>query len=61
VTNPDEGVWGYTKYGRLANFTPEDTAKLRASRAAELERLHRCPKLLGSFIRHAKVPIRLRL
>jgi len=60
-TNPDEGVWGYTKYGRLANFAPEDTAALRAALVAELERLHRRPKLLGSFIRHAKVPIRLRL
>ena len=60
-TNPDEGVWGYTKYGRLANFAPEDTAALRAALVTELERLHRRPKLLRSFIRHAKVPIRLRL
>jgi hypothetical protein len=60
-TNPDEGVWGYTKYGRLANFAPEDTAELRSALVAELERLHRRPKLLASFIRHAKVPIRLRL
>lgn len=59
--NPDEGVWGYTKYGRLANFAPEDTAELRAALVAELERLHRRPKLLASFIRHAVVPIQLRL
>jgi transposase len=59
--NPDEGVWGYTKYGRLANFAPEDTAELRAALVAELERLHRRPKLLASFIRHAGIPIRLRL
>ena len=59
--NPDEGVWGYTKYGRLANFAPEDTDQLRAALVAELERLHRSPKLLASFIRHARVPIRLRL
>ena len=59
--NPDEGVWGYTKYGRLANFAPEDTAELRAVLVEELERLHRRPDLLASFIRHAGIPIRLRL
>jgi transposase len=58
--NPDEGVWGYTKYGRLANFAPEDTDELRAALVDELERLHRRPRLLASFIRHAAVPIRLR-
>jgi transposase len=59
--NPDEGVWGYTKYGRLANFAPEGTDELRATLVAEFGRLHRRPKLLASFIRHAAVPIRLRL
>ena len=59
--NPDEGVWGYTEYGRLANFAPEDTAELRAALIEELGRLHRRPKLLASFIRHAAIPIRLRL
>jgi hypothetical protein len=29
-TNPDEMVWEHTKHGRLANFTPEDTAELRS-------------------------------
>lgn len=59
--NPDEDVWGHAKYGRLANFTPEDTAELRTVLTKELERLHRRPKLLASFIRHAEIPIRLRL
>jgi transposase len=59
--NPDEGAWGYTKYGRLANFAPEDTAELRSALVGELERLDRRPKLLASFIRNAAVPIRLRL
>jgi transposase len=59
-TNPDEGVWGHTKYGRLANFTPEDTAELRSILVEELERIHRRPELLAAFIRHAEVPIRLR-
>jgi transposase len=59
--NPDEGVWEHTKHGRLANFTPEDTAELRAVLVEELERLARRPDLLASFIRHAEIPIRLRL
>ena len=59
-TNPDEGVWGYTKHGRLANFTPEDTAELRSVLIEEFDRVHRKPELLSAFIRHAGVPIRLR-
>jgi transposase len=57
--NPDEGVWQHAKHGRLANFTPEDTAALRSAVEGELVRLQRSPKLLASFIRHAKIPIRL--
>ncbi len=58
--NPDESVWEHTKHGRLSNFTPEDTAELRAVMVEEFERIHRRPELLAAFIRHAKVPIRLR-
>jgi transposase len=57
--NPDEGVWEHTKHGRLANFTPEDTAELRSAVEGELRRLGRSPRLLASFIRHAGIPIRL--
>jgi transposase len=57
--NPDEGVWGYAKYGRLANFAPADTDELRTTLVGELERLSRSPRLLASFIRHARMPIRL--
>lgn len=58
--NPDEGVWQHTKHGRLANFAPGDTSELRAVLIEELERLHRRPQLLASFIRRARIPIRLR-
>jgi hypothetical protein len=54
-------VWQHSKHGRLSNFTPDDVAELRATVAAELDRLHGKPELLAAFIRHAKVPIRLRL
>ena len=60
-TNPDEMVWQHTKHARLSNFTPEDVAELRATVVAELKRLHEKPELLACFIRHAKVPIRLRM
>lgn len=57
--NPDESVWGQTKYGRLANFTPEDTAELRRVLIEELERLGGQPELLANSIRHAGVRLRL--
>jgi hypothetical protein len=34
---------------------------VRAALIAELGRLHRRSKLLASFIRHAAIPIRLRI
>jgi hypothetical protein len=57
--NPDELVWEHTKHGRLANFTPEDTAELRSALIGEFRRLHRRPELLSAFIRHAGVRVRL--
>jgi transposase len=59
-TNPDEMVWQHTKHGRLANFAPEDTTKLRSEMIREFVRLHESPELLTAFIRHAKIPVRLR-
>jgi transposase len=58
--NPDEMVWEHTKHGRLANFTPEDTAELRSVLIEEFGRLHRRPELLAAFLRHAGVRVRLR-
>jgi transposase len=57
--NPDEGVWGWTKYHRLPNFAPGDLDELRSRLAAELSSLSRRPDLLASFVRHAKIPLRL--
>ena len=55
--NPDEGVWTYTKYGRMPNFAPRDTDHLRRKLRYELKRLKRRPDLLGSFIEHSKLPM----
>jgi transposase len=57
--NPDEGVWGWTKYHRLPNFAPEDLGELRSRLAAELSSLSSRRDLLASFIRHAEIPLRL--
>ena len=57
--NPDEGVWGWTKYGRLANFAPADTAALRERVQAELTWLKQHPYCLYSFIEHTNLPLRL--
>jgi transposase len=57
--NPDEGVWGWTKYHRLANYAPEDTGQLRSRLIAEFSGLRGRPDLLASFIRRAGIPLRL--
>lgn len=55
--NPAEGVWGWTKYGRLANFAPRDTADLRGRVSAELTWLKEHPYFLYSFIDHTNLPL----
>lgn len=57
--NPDEGVWGYTKYQRLANLAPESTDILRCHIHDELAALRHRPDLLTSLIAHAHLPLLL--
>ena len=57
--NPDESVWGHTKYGQPSNFAPADTAELRSVLIEELERLDQQPDLLATFIWHAGIRLRL--
>jgi transposase len=54
--NPDEGVWSWTKYGRLANLAAENTDWLRDFLWEELEPLKHRPDLLQGFIRETKLP-----
>jgi transposase len=58
-TNPDEGVWCWTKYGRLCNVAPSDVAELRQHVWDALMALKSQPQLLISFILHARVPLLL--
>jgi transposase len=57
--NPDEGVWGHIKYGKLANFAPADTGVLRRQVQAELTWLQEHPYFLYSFIDHTNLPLLL--
>jgi transposase len=55
--NPADKVWGYIKYGRLANYTPMDLEELRESVKSEMLALKHRPKLLHSFIQRAALNI----
>lgn len=51
--NPDEGVWGWTKYGRLANLAAANTIELRRRIEEEFSVLRKDRHLLNSFIEEA--------
>lgn len=51
--NPDEGVWGWTKYGRLANLAAANTLDLRRRVQEEFQVLRADRQLLDSFIQNA--------
>jgi transposase len=57
--NPDEGVWGWTKYQQLPNYSPDSMHELRFRLWEEWSGLRGRPELLCAFIRHAGVPLRL--
>jgi transposase len=57
--NPDELVWGWTKYGRLPNLAAWDTAELRDSILEALCELSCDRNMLKTFINHVNLPLRL--
>src|SRR6266852_3839379 len=57
--NPDEHVWGWTKYGRLANLAAMNTDALWDAVVEQLIELKYRPRLLNSFIKKTKLPLRL--
>lgn len=57
--NPDEQVWSNIKYARLSNYAPRDTRQLRERLRRELRHLRKRPDMLGSFIQHTKIPLRI--
>src|ERR1044071_9084051 len=54
--NPDEGVWGWTKYGRLANWAPHDKQELHDRVIDQLTIAKRRPDLLRGFIQQTHLP-----
>ena len=54
--NPDEGVWGWAKYGRLANLAASDKGELRDRVVDELIEASCQPELLRGFIRQTELP-----
>jgi transposase len=57
--NPVELLWGYLKYGRLANLAPDTVEEIRTHVRRERQRLGRHPQLLRSFFRHSALPFRV--
>jgi transposase len=54
--NPDEGVWGWAKYGRLANLAADDMDQLWGHVVDELITAKHSPDLLRGFIRQTGLP-----
>jgi transposase len=57
--NPDEMVWAWLKYGRLANLAPQDSRELRDHLLTELEWAAFDRELLAGFFNHAHLGITL--
>jgi hypothetical protein len=57
--NPGAGVWGWTKYGRLANCAAADTLDLRQRGQAERTWLQEQSYFLYAFIEHTNLPLQL--
>lgn len=55
--NPDELVWNWSKYGRLANLAAEDTDELLERVVDELVYLKQHPELLASFVKKTELPL----
>jgi transposase len=55
--NPDELVWSWTKYGRLANLAADHTDQLAEQVIDELVYLKGHPELLASFIEKVELPL----
>jgi transposase len=54
--NPDEGVWGWTKYGRLANLAAKDKEELWHQVMKELKTLKQRGYLLKGFVQQTRLP-----
>jgi transposase len=56
--NPVEYLWGYLKYGKLPNFTPDDVFQLDATLNDHLRCTRKSPGRLSGYFDAAKLPFR---
>lgn len=56
--NPVEYLWGYLKYGKLPNFTPDNVFQLDATLNDHLNRTRKSPEKLNGYFDAAKLPFR---
>jgi glycosylphosphatidylinositol transamidase (GPIT) subunit GPI8 len=54
--NPDEGVWGWTKYGELANLAAADVDWLLDYAWDGLDHVKHHSNLLRAFLKQTKLP-----
>jgi transposase len=54
--NPVEYLWSHLKYGKLANFTPDDVFQLNTVLCKHLARACRSPDRLDGFLRASGLP-----
>ncbi len=57
--NPQEQVWTYLKYGRLANFAPDELKDICREVSREAARARRSPGLLKQLFCHSALPFRV--
>ena len=55
--NPDEWVWGWTKYGRLSNLAAWNVEELWDHIVRALIDLKFQPRMLNAFIQEARIPV----
>jgi transposase len=58
--NAVESLWSHAKCHRLANYCPADVSELHAHAASTFVEYKTDQRLLGGFVQHTGLPIRLR-
>jgi transposase len=55
--NPAEPRWSHAKYGKLANYTPDDVSELKRTVRSTLKGQNHSHRLKQSFFTAAKLPL----
>jgi transposase len=57
MLNPTEPLWGWLKYGRLCNYTPQDAAELDGRVVAELATIENDQVFLRNLYHNSELPL----